>query len=125
MGLFDVFKSKRFTELFEKTLEKEMTNLKNESEIYNKIVNYYLLLLKFLNVKSFSSFHFIDYDDCRRVDVDGYKYDFDSRFRHNDRAATEALCAIDCLMADLEDENLENILKQVEEIINKQNKKMK
>ena len=35
MGLFDVFKSKQFEELFEKALEEAMTNPQSKNQIQN------------------------------------------------------------------------------------------
>jgi hypothetical protein len=117
MGLFDVFKSKQFEELFEKALEEEMTNSQSKNQIYSEITNCYFMILSLLNVNSFKSFQFPDYEDCRKVVVDGKEYDFDNEFHHNDRNATEMLCTIDCLIADLEDD-IEAILGQIEKNIN-------
>ena len=49
--------------------------------------------------------------------IDDKKYNFDTEFSHNDSAATEALCAIDCLMAD-SGEDFKAILLTVEKALN-------
>ncbi len=125
MDLLNIFKSKEFENLFEKVLEEEMSKRKDENEIYNGIANHYFMLLSMLNVNSFSFFHFPDYEDCRKVLVDNKEYDFNNEFCHNDSDATEALCAIDCLIADLEVNDLKTLLKKIESTVNLQNTKMK
>ena len=118
MGLFDFLKSKEFEELFEKTLEKELTKPEDKNAIYSEITNYYLMLLRFLNINNFSVFHFIDYEDCHRVIVDEKEYDFDNLFNHDNLDATNALCAIDCLISDLGEDSLPNLLKKIEKEVN-------
>jgi hypothetical protein len=120
MNLLNFFKSKKFEEMFKTALNAEMT--KSPEKTYEQMADSYLLLLKLLKVDEFSSFCFPNYEDCRRVTVDGTEYDFDNQFRHNDRKATEALCEIDSLIADLEDD-LKQILKKTEEIINTRKRK--
>lgn len=116
--LFAILNSKEFEESFDKALEEEMSNPQNINETYDEIASYYLKLLRLRNVDRFETFHFSDYEDCRRVIVDGMEYDFDRLFYHDDLEAADALCAMDCLMADLEDEP-ETILKKIEKTINK------
>ncbi len=118
MGLFGVFKSKQFEELFEKELEREMTKPQSENEINSEIMNCFFMILSLLNVNKFNSFQFVDYEDCRRVVIDGNEYNFDNEFHHNDSNATQILCTIDCLIADLEEDNTEAILKKIEKKIN-------
>ena len=118
MGLFGVFKSKQFEELFEKELEREMTKPQSENEIHSEIMNCFFMILSLLNVNKFNSFQFVDYEDCRRVVIDGNEYNFDNEFHHNDSNATQILCTIDCLIADLEEDNIEAILKKIEKEIN-------
>ena len=48
--------------------------------------------------------------------IDDKEYNFDIEFSHNDSAATEALCAIDCLMAD-SGEDFKAILLTVEKAL--------
>ena len=48
-----------------------------------------------------------------KIIVDGNEYDLDCEFCHNDADATESLCAIDCLIADI-DEDEEEIMKNIE-----------
>jgi hypothetical protein len=57
--------------------------------------------------------------------VDGNEYDFDDLFCHDNEQATDALCAIDCLISDLEEDNLEKMLRKIEKTINVQNQKIK
>lgn len=118
MNLFNLLKSKQFEEMLEKTLKEELSKPKSINEIYNEISNYYFVLLSLLKISKFDSFNFPDYDDCRKVIVDENEYDFDSLFCHDDEDATNALCAIDCLISDLEEDNLEKILKEIEKTIN-------
>ena len=47
--------------------------------------------------------------------IDGKKYDLDGEFCHDDETATGALCAIDCLVGDIEDD-YQTVLKNVEKI---------
>ena len=74
----------------------------------------FFMILSLLNVNKFNSFQFVDYEDCRRVVIDGNEYNFDNEFHHNDSNATQILCTIDCLIADLEEDNIEAILKKIE-----------
>ncbi|MBQ3004678.1 MAG: hypothetical protein IJD88_01985 [Clostridia bacterium] len=118
MGLFDLFRPKRIKKLFEKALEEEMSKPQNKNEIYSEIKNCYFTIFRLLKISSFKSLNFPDYEDCRRVVVDGNEYDFDNEFQHNDREATEMLCAIDCLIADLEEDNIEVVLREIERTLN-------
>ena len=93
-----------------------------EEEIYEEIVDNYLILIKELCVDKFNFFRFANYDYCREIIIDGKEYDLDGEFCHDDLKATEALCAIDCLIADLENEDEEAILKNIEKRINIRNK---
>ena len=70
-----------FEDLFKKTLEEEMSEPKNKSKLYDDIVNYYFMLLSLLKIDSFNSFHFHDYEDYRRVNVDEVEYDFSSKVK--------------------------------------------
>lgn len=116
MGLFDFFQSKAFDELFDKALEDELSKTSNDDGIYEEIANQYSVLLRLLHITDFQSFRFPDYEDPRKVVVDGSEYDFDTTFSHDNPDATEALCAIDCLIADSEDQT-ESVLKKVENLI--------
>lgn len=121
MHLFDKLNLKQFGELLEKSLEEELAKPKNKSEIYNEIADYYFTLLNMLGINNFDAFHFPDYEDCRIVVVDEREYDFDNEFCHDDSDATEALCAIDCLISDLEEMSMETVLKKIEDIVNMRN----
>ena len=109
-GIFDVFE-KAFSEELEKSCE-----ALSDEEIYEEIVDNYFVILKELGKEIFESFRFVGYDYCREIIVDGKEIDLDMAFTHDDEEVAEALCAIDCLLADLEDE--ESKLKKVEKIIN-------
>lgn len=122
MNLLNILKSKQFEEMFMEALEREIAKPKSKNETYNEIADYYFMLLNMLNINSFHSFHFPDYEDCRIVAVDEKEYDFDNEFCHNDFEATETLCAIDCLIADLEPTSMKTILKEVESRVNYQNR---
>ena len=111
-NLVNLFNSKEFKDSFEKAPEEEMSHRKSNSEIYNDIVNYYFLLLDLLKIDSFNSFRFPDYEDCRRVNVNEVEYDFDNCFCHDDLNATDALCSIDSLIADIEEISPEENLKK-------------
>lgn len=113
---------------FEKVLSEELSKpfeAVSEDEIYEEIVENYCLLIKELGIDRFSFFRFAAYDDCRNILVDGKAYDLDGEFCHDDEEATGALCAIDCLMADLDEEEskTEAILKEIELRINVSNQK--
>ena len=116
---FSILNSKEFSALFDDKLD-EISKSKNE--IWEELVSYYFILLRLLGIDNFNSFSFPNYEDCHTVVVDGTEYDFDSDFCHDDSEATNALCAIDCLMADLEKDNLAEILKELEEKISVQGK---
>ena len=103
--------------MLEKALEEELSKRKEPSEIYQEIANYYFILFDQLGISAFDSFQFSHYEDPRLVVVDGKEYDFDQVFCHQDVDATEALCAIDGLIADLEEHQTHKILKKIEKCI--------
>ncbi len=110
-------------DFFDKILSDEVSKIDNtlsESDLYEEIVENYFIILKKLGIKDFNVFRFAEYDYCREIIVDGNKYDLDSAFSHNDADATEALCTVDCLISDLEEDE-EEILKTVEKMINQKN----
>lgn len=120
----DAFSKSGMTETFGRILSEELLKPSepiSEVELYEEIVDNYFLLIKELGAQSFSFFRFADYDSCREIILDGQKYDLDGEFCHDDTEASGALCAIDCLMADLEEED-ETILKKVESMINGKNR---
>lgn len=89
----------------------------DENDAYSQITDNYFKLIKKLKIGNFSTFSFNDYNDCRVVIIDGKKYDFDSLFSHNDSSASEYLCEIDALMADInKDETV--VLKEIEKRMN-------
>lgn len=112
----DEFKESGFAELFSQILSEELSKPyepATKEELYEEIVDNYLFLIKELGIDEFNFFRFASYDYCREIIIDGKEYDLDGEFCHDDLEATEALCAIDCLIADLEDEDAETILKKV------------
>ncbi len=117
-NLFDILNSKEAGELLDIMIEAEASKPQNNDDIYDEIVSHYFMLLSLRKIDTFASFRFPDYEDCRTVLVDSKKYDLDSVFCHNDSQATNALYAIDCLIADLGETNLECVLKKIEEKIN-------
>ena len=117
-NLFSFLNSKEVSTLLDNALDNKMSRPKNE--IYEEIAGYYFVLLRLLKIDHFNSFYFPNYEDCRTVVVDGTEYDFDSEFCHDNSEAANALCAIDCLMADLEEEKLDILLKKLEKKMNEQ-----
>jgi hypothetical protein len=91
----------------------------SEDSLYEEIVDNYFILIQELGINNFKFFRFASYDNCREIIVDKQNFDLDSEFCHDDLVATEALCAIDCLIADIDDEST---LKKVETMINKRNR---
>lgn len=121
----DEFKESGFAELFGQILSEKLSEPyepATEEELYEEIVDNFFVLIKELGVDEFNFFRFASYDYCRDIIIDGNEYDLDGEFCHDDLEATEALCAIDCLIADLENEAEETILRKVESMINIQNK---
>lgn len=121
----DEFKESGFAELFSQILSEKLSEPfepATEEELYEEIVDNFFILIYGLGVDKFNFFRFASYDYCREIIIDGKEYDLDGEFCHDDLEATEALCAIDCLIADLENEDEETILKKVEIMINIQNK---
>lgn len=98
----------QFDVLFEET---------DNKELLNEITENYLILIKKLGIEHFEKVKFPDYEDPQIILIDDKEYIFDVEFSHNDRAATEALCAIDCLMADLSEDS-KTILLTVEKALN-------
>ncbi|MGN1195215.1 MAG: hypothetical protein ACI4SB_07005 [Acutalibacteraceae bacterium] len=123
---FDEIQKSGIVDFFEEILSEELSKPfepVSEDELYEEIVGNYFLLIKELGIENFNFFRFADYDYCREIIVDGKNYDLDGEFCHDDTDAAGALCAIDCLMADLGEEEDEIILKKVESMINKKNRK--
>lgn len=121
---FDEIQKSGIVDFFEEILSEALSEPfepVSDDEIYEEIVDNYFLLIKELGVESFHFFRFADYDYCREIIVDSKNYDLDGEFCHDDTDAAGALCAIDCLMADLEEKD-ETILKKVESMINGKNR---
>ena len=89
--------------------------------LYEEIVDNYFILINELGITDFNFFRFVRYDYCREIIIDKQSFDLDAQFCHDDLEATEALCSIECLIADIGDESVEDILKKVESMINKRN----
>ena len=111
-------------ELFKEMLSAELPEpfeAVSVDSLYEEIVDNYFILIEELGITDFNFFRFASYDHCREIIIDKQNYDLDAEFCHDDLEATEALCAIDCLIADA-DESVESTLKKVESIINKRNR---
>ncbi len=124
----DEFKESGFTEMFMEILSEKLSEpsgLLTEEEVYEEIADNFFILIDLLGIKEFSFFRFANYDYCREIIIDGKEYDLDGEFCHDDEKATEALCAIDCLIADLDETDDEAILKKVESLINVRNREEK
>ena len=93
----------------------------SEKNLYERIVDNFFIVIKKLSIDKFNFFRFLRYDYPRKIIIDGNEYDLDSAFSHNDTEATEALCAIDCLLAD-SGYDIETTLKNIEKRINLRNK---
>lgn len=116
-GMVELFKEILSEELYE-----SFDDAENEESIYEEIVDNYFILIQELGINDFNFFRFARYDYCREIIIDRQNLDLDAEFCHDDLAATEALCAIDCLIADIDAEDEELILKKVETMINKRNR---
>ena len=91
-------------------------------ELYKEIVDNYFILIDELGITDFNFFRFARYDYCREIIIDKQNFDLDAEFCHDDSEATEALCATECLIADISNKSVEDILKKVESMINKRNR---
>ena len=114
-GIVDLFKeilSEELCEPFEPV---------SVDSLYEEIVDNYFILMQELDIDSFNFFRFASYDYCREIIIDKQNFDLDAEFCHDDSVATEALCAIECLIADISNKSVEDILKKVESMINKRN----
>ena len=121
----DDFDESGIAELFEQMLNNAFEDSFepiSKDELYEEIVDNFFILIREISITNFNFFRFVNYDYCREIIVDGREIDLDGEFCHDDETATESLCAIDCLMADL-GEDVETVLKKVEKMINIRNKK--
>ena len=89
--------------------------------LYEEIVDNYFILINELGITDFNFFRFARHDYCREIIIDKQCFDLDAEFGHDDLVATEALCAIECLIADVSNESVEDILRKVESMLNKRN----
>lgn len=122
----DEFRKSGMTQMFMELLSEKLSEpseLLTEDEIYEEISDSYFTLIDLLGIKDFSFFRFKNYDYNRDIIIDGKEYDLDGEFCHDDEDATGALCAIDCLIADLDADNEEAVLKKVECLVNIRNRK--
>ena len=122
----NVLKESGITQTFMEILSEKLaepSGLLTEEEIYEEIADNFLLLIELLGISDFSFFRFRSYDYNREIIIDGKEYDLDGEFCHDDEDATGALCAIDCLIADLDEDNEEAVLKKVESLVNIRNRK--
>ena len=93
----------------------------SEEELSEEIVDNFFIVIKELGIDEFSFFRFSRYDYPREIIIDGKEYNLDGAFCHDDAEATEALCAIDCLLADF-GADIETTLKNIEKKVNFRNK---
>ncbi len=122
----DKFKESGLTEMFMTLLSEKLSEpsgLLTEEEVYEEIADSFFTLIRLLGIDKFSFFRFRNYNYSREIIIDGREYDLSSEFCHDDEEATEALCSIDCLIADLDKENEEAVLKKIESMINVRNRK--
>lgn len=115
-------KGRNFAELLAKEFSGDFSVFEepSEEELYEEIVRNIFLLLDNLGVAEFKKFGFADYEYYREVIIDDKKYNIDDEFCHQNPEADEAVCAIDCMIADLEDDE-KTILRNVEKMINSRN----
>lgn len=119
------FSKSGFADLFGQLLSESLSEPyepAGEEEIYEEIVDNFFILIKELGIDDFNFFRFARYDYCRQIIIDGREYDLDGEFCHDDLDATGALCAVDCLLADLEGDDEETIFKNIERMINLKNR---
>ena len=109
-----------FSQLLSEGLSESYEPL-SEEELSEEIVDNFFIIIKELGIDEFSFFRFSRYDYPREIIIDGKEYDLDGAFCHDDAEATEALCAIDCLLADSGDD-IETTLKTIEKKVNFRNK---
>lgn len=109
----------KFSAILESALSKPFEPV-SDDEIYEEIVDNYFTLIKELGIEKFDFFRFAEYEYSGEVIIDGKRYDFDAEFCHDDEDASGALCAIDSLISDLDDDE-EKIFKKVEKMINIRN----
>lgn len=114
-GLLDFF-----SQILSESLSEPYEAL-SEEDLFEEIVDNFFVIINELGIDKFSFFRFSRYDYHRELIIDGKAYDLDCAFSHDDIKATEALYAIDCLIADLGDD-IENTLKNIEKKINLRNK---
>lgn len=111
-------KESDFKNLFNNTLEEALSNPISPNDIYDEIIENYSILLSILEIYDFKNFKFPDDENCRIINIDGTDFDFNDCFDHDDIVATEALCAIDCLIADLQADPALPVLNEVEKMMN-------
>ena len=114
-GVVELFKEMLSEELYEPFDSVSVDSL------YEKIVDNYFILINELGITDFNFFRFVRNDYCREIIIDKRCFDLDAEFCHDDLVATEAMCAIDCLIADISNESVVDILRKVERMINKRN----
>ena len=114
-GVVELFKEMLSEELYEPFDSVSVDSL------YEEIVDNYFILINELGITDFNFFRFARYDYCREIIIDKQCFDLDAEFCHDDLVASEAMCAIECLIADVSNESVEDILRKVESMLNKRN----
>ena len=114
-GVVEFFKEMLSEELY------EPFDYASVDSLYEEIVDNYFILISELGITDFNFFRFVRYDYCREIIIDKQCFDLDAEFCHDDLVATEAMCAIECVIADTSNESVEDILRKVESMLNKRN----
>jgi len=105
-----LFKSKKFNNDFDRTLENAISN--SDENFEEEIIQNYLLLIQSLNLKKQNHTIKISNQNCFIITIDGQKYDFDLHIRHNQSKLTEAKMSIESLINETEIENIERKLNE-------------
>ena len=117
----DSFKESGIADLLSQFLTQELSEAcepASEEDLYEEIVDNFFILIQELGIDKFNSFCFANCDYWREIIIDGKEYDLDEEFCHDDIQATEALCAIEALISDLENDNIETVMENTEKMIN-------
>lgn len=118
--LFKFFSSEEFEELFEKKFDQVLQQKTSDEELIREIAEHYLVLINVV-CRDFGKVR-LHRSDCRKISIDGKRYDFDAILTHGNPEQTEHLIAIDALLSDLSSTD-RTVLVQIEEAINEKSVK--
>lgn len=118
--LFKLFSSEKFEELLDKELDHVLQQKTFDEQLIREIAEHYLALIDFV-CRDFGKVR-LHRSDCRKISIDGKRYDFDAILTHGNAAQTEHLMAIDALLSDLSSTD-RTVLAQIEEAINEKRTK--